>query len=85
MLCLQMMIHMSDLSNPTKPWKITSLWTGLIYWEFFAQGDMEREAGLPLGMLNDRETINIAKSQLNFIGFIIQSAYESFANFLPKV
>lgn len=61
-LCLQIMIHLSDLNNPTKPWKTTLAWTGLLYIEFFHQGDMERDAGRPISMLMDRETVNIAKS-----------------------
>jgi len=34
-LCMQILIHIADLNNPTKPWKVTTLWTGLIYYEFF--------------------------------------------------
>lgn len=34
-LCMQIMIHLSDLNNPTKPWKTTTVWTGLLYYEFF--------------------------------------------------
>lgn len=36
-------------------------------------------------MLNDRETINIAKSQTGFMGFIIQPSYEAWVAFLPNV
>jgi len=32
---------------------------------------MEKANGLPVGMLMDRKSINIAKSQTGFMGFII--------------
>ncbi len=84
-LCLQIMIHLADLNNPTKPWKSTLRWTGLLYVEFFDQGDLEREQERPISMLMDRKTVNIAKSQVGFMGFIIQPAFETYMNFLPNV
>lgn len=60
--CMQIMIHLADLNNATKPFEVSRLWTGLLYDEFLKQGDMEKAQNLPIGMLNDRETINIAKS-----------------------
>lgn len=32
--------------------------------EFFNQGDLEKKAGLPVSMLMDRNTTNIAKMQI---------------------
>ena len=39
--------------------------------EFFAQGDKERELGIPVQMLNDREKVNIPNSQVGFIEFVV--------------
>ena len=80
-----MCLHISDLTNPTKRWKGSEKWTLLVYEEFFVQGDKEKELGLPVGDLNDRSKINLAKSQMGFIDFIVQPSFEVFAQFLPRV
>lgn len=49
-----MTLHVSDLTNPTKQWNESYMWTCLVYEEFFVQGDHEKELGLPVGDLNDR-------------------------------
>ena len=55
-------VHMSDLSNPTKDWLLSVKWGLLLFDEFFQQGDTEKKLGLPIGMLTDRTKVNIAKS-----------------------
>ena len=39
--------------------------------EFFAQGDRERAAGLPVSPMMDRTSTSHALSQINFIEFIV--------------
>lgn len=57
---LKMAMHLSDISNPVKPFKIALIWTGLLYDEFFKQGDKEVEEGRSPSFLMDRKTTNIA-------------------------
>ncbi len=83
LMCMGQVVHMADLNNPTKPWQVSYNWTGILYIEFFDQGDKEKELGLPIGMLMDRDTVNIAEKTLGFVSFVIKPAYESFAEFLP--
>ena len=83
LMCL--CIHISDLSNPSKKWIESQKWTCLVYEEFFVQGDKEKELHLPVGDLNDRANINLAKSQIGFIDFIVLPSFEVFVKFLPKV
>ena len=40
--------------------------------EFFMQGDFEKDKGLPISMLMDRKTTNIAKAQKGFIEVLVQ-------------
>lgn len=84
-LCMNMAMHIADISNPSKPWDVSFKWTEWLYEEFFAQGDKERELGLPISDLMDRTTINIAKSSIGFIDVIVEPAYVSFAKFLPHI
>ena len=82
---MSMWVHVSDLSNPTKRWEESYKWTLLVYEEFFVQGDKEKELNLPVGDLNDRKQINLAKSQIGFIDFIVQPSFETFGLLLPKL
>ena len=57
-----MMFHMADISNPSKPFELCRLWTDLLFVEFFAQGDLEKQHEFPISMFFDRNTTNVAKS-----------------------
>ena len=62
---LQNMVHCSDLSNPTKPLELYKTWVERIMGELFHQGDMERDLGLDISPMCDRESATIEKSQVN--------------------
>lgn len=62
-------LHFSDVSNPTKPFTICQEWAWRIIDEFFTQGDREKELGVPVQPLNDRDKVNRPYSQLGFIEF----------------
>lgn len=76
-LCFQVLIHAADISNPSKSWDLCLHWTELVMQEFWVQGDRERAQGLPLGFLMDRFTVNVAKSQVNFIDVIVSPTFET--------
>jgi len=62
------MLHLADLSGPTKPWEICEQWTERIMEEFYEEGDEEKMLGLDLGALNDRETVVVPKAQVGTVG-----------------
>jgi cAMP-specific phosphodiesterase 4 len=82
---LNLCLHAADISNPAKPYKITDQWSSMVYGEFFAQGDKEKLAGLPVSLLCDRETTNVNKSQLGFINFVVAPTFEVVAQFFPEL
>lgn len=84
-LCMNIAMHIADISNPSKTWDMSFKWTEWLYEEFFAQGDKERELGMQISDLMDRTTINIAKSSIGFIDVIVEPAYKSFSKFLPHI
>lgn len=47
-LFIKFMFHLSDISNPTKPFHLCRYWTDLLFVEFFAQGDLEKINGFPV-------------------------------------
>ena len=51
--------------------------------EFFEQGDIERDEGLPISFLCDRNTINIPTNQPGFINFIVVPLYSAISEALP--
>jgi hypothetical protein len=57
---LKMAVHLADISNPVKNFNLALTWTGLLYDEFFKQGDQEEEQGRNKSYLMDRYTTNIA-------------------------
>eukprot|EP00746_Dinoflagellata_sp_MGD_P036031 gnl/MRDRNA2_/MRDRNA2_18635_c0_seq1.p1 gnl/MRDRNA2_/MRDRNA2_18635_c0~~gnl/MRDRNA2_/MRDRNA2_18635_c0_seq1.p1 ORF type:complete len:694 (+),score=131.08 gnl/MRDRNA2_/MRDRNA2_18635_c0_seq1:93-2084(+) len=70
-LVRNLFLHVSDISNPLKPWNICKAWAWQVLEEFFMQGDREKEIGITVQMLNDREKVNRAFSQVGFIEFLV--------------
>lgn len=69
---LSLVLHACDISHPAKQWKTHHRWTTLLLEEFFRQGDMERDLGLPFSPLCDRNNTLVAESQIGFIDFIVE-------------
>lgn len=66
-----LMLHIADISNSMKPFILCRQWAYSVLDEFFLQGDSEKELGIPVQMLNDRDKVNRPFSQLGFIEFIV--------------
>ncbi|VDO65736.1 unnamed protein product [Onchocerca flexuosa] len=62
---MQTMIHLADLSNPTKPIDLYNIWVKNIMEEYWRQGDRERDLGIDISPMCDRNNITIAKSQVD--------------------
>uniref|UniRef100_A0AAF5PYA8 Phosphodiesterase n=2 Tax=Wuchereria bancrofti TaxID=6293 RepID=A0AAF5PYA8_WUCBA len=77
---MQTMIHLADLSNPTKPIDLYSIWVKNIMEEYWRQGDRERDLGIDISPMCDRNNITIAKSQVGFIDFIVHPLFETWAD-----
>ena len=77
------MIHLADISNPVKSFDLALVWTGLLYDEFFKQGDQELQAGRDWSFLMNRKTTNIAGWSIGFINMIVAPAFEELAKVIP--
>lgn len=73
---LMYMLHMADISGQAKAKKLSTQWTQRCMDEFFAQGDLETSLGMPISANCDRQTVNVAESQVGFIRFVVEPAYE---------
>merc|ERR1719181_1960539 len=70
---------------PTKPWELCERIAYLCIEEFFAQGDLEKAAGIPVQMLNDRDKVNRPNSQIGFIEFMIAPMVEGIVHIFPTL
>lgn len=77
---LQSMIHLADLSNPTKPIELYRSWNERIMEEYWRQGDREKELGLEISPMCDRYNVTLEKSQVGFIDFIVHPIFETWAD-----
>jgi hypothetical protein len=64
---LNFIIHIADLFHNYRKFEISLKWVELLSNEFWNQGDKEKELGLPISFLCDREDIDIPKSQVGFL------------------
>jgi high affinity cGMP-specific 3',5'-cyclic phosphodiesterase 9 len=56
----------ADLVHLVRPFPVARKWEDLLQKEFFLQGDLEKEHSLVVGPCNDRDTVNVAASQIFF-------------------
>ncbi len=83
---LNFMIHTADISSPGKDFKICEKWTiNLVAGEFFNQGDIEREKGVPISFMCDRNTVDIPKAQFGYINSIILPLFKLVSSIMPKL
>ncbi|CAH8571833.1 unnamed protein product [Schistosoma mattheei] len=82
MQILECIIHAADLSNPTKPLKIYQEWVSRIMEEMFRQGDQEKQFGIEISPMCDRETACIYSTQIGFIDYIVYPLWETMAELL---
>jgi len=64
---------------------VTTAWAECCLEEFFAQGDREKELGIPVQFLNDREKLNRPNSQIGFIEFMIAPLYTATLRVFPNL
>jgi len=82
---LTFIIHLADISNPSKECHIATRWTDSLLAEGFRQGDLEESMGLPFSPMCDRSSTNREKSQIGFINFVVLPSYELLGKLIPRV
>jgi hypothetical protein len=75
LFALEQLAHCADISNPGKVWEVSNQWATRVLAEFFAQGDQERELGLPITTLCDRHTVSRPSSQIGFVNFVVKPLF----------
>ncbi|KAM4551423.1 3',5'-cyclic-AMP phosphodiesterase 4B-like isoform 1-T3 [Odontesthes bonariensis] len=80
MQVLRNMVHCADLSNPTKPLDLYRQWTDRIMDEFFYQGEKEKERGIEISPMCDKQTASVERTQVGFIDYIVHPLWETWAD-----
>ena len=95
-ICTQV-IHLADISNTFKTFYISRTWVYLLFKEFYDQvnniknlfylnqGDKEKELGLPVSILCDRQTTKIPEAQIFFYDFFLKDIISTFIIKFPKL
>jgi len=78
----QALMKCADLSNPARPFNIALYWAHMVQEEFFYQGDLERQQGLPFSPFMERGTSSLPQLQINFIDYIVSPIFESLSQLL---
>jgi len=81
---LTSVLHCADLGACTKSWDYSKRWSFRVLGEFWQQGDKEKQKGLPVGPLNDRDKTNIPRSQINFINIIVKPLWECWNQYIGE-
>jgi len=84
-ILLDYLIHMADLGHNCKKFDISVIWIQLLCEEFWAQGDQERERGLPISFMCDRYNIDVPASQIGFLRGFILSSFDTLVEMFPKL
>jgi len=83
MLLLQIAMKCADLGHLALDWSLHLKWVRRLECEFFAQGDREKQLGLPVSFLMDREKPGASKSQIGFFDFVVLPLFRGLARAVP--
>ena len=81
LVLMQMVLKCADVSHAAKPLKLHYEWSRRVTSEFFAQGEREKEAGVPLTAICQRASVNVADSQCGFIDYVVRKPFEMLKRF----
>ncbi len=84
-LILNQMVHACDVSTATREPEVFNTWTDLLYEEFWQQGDLERQMGLPVSFLCDRNTASVPSSQAGFIRMFTLPLFQQLLQLCPAL
>jgi hypothetical protein len=64
---MNLLVHVADINSAGRVPEVAGMWAHAIYGEFFLQGEMEEEAGMPLTPFVQGRLVTIWKAQVRYI------------------
>merc|ERR1740123_846905 len=77
------MMKCADLGHLTLNWEDHLQWVRRLEEEFFSQGDREKDEGLPVSFLMDREKPGVTKTQVGFFDHVVLPFFRTFVSLVP--
>jgi len=69
-------LHCADICKPARSWFVYRMWIEVMMEEFFLQGKMEKELGIPISAFMDEESTNKERVHLTYIDFIVKESLD---------
>eukprot|EP00798_Chlamydomonas_sp_ICE-L_P024010 gene24010-9583_t len=83
-LLYQMIVHLADIANPSRPFHLARGWAERVIVEFCEQGDKEAELGLTVSAFCNRANMNMPRAQINFIEIFLKPTLAAFEKAAPE-
>ena len=83
-MAIQMCLKCADLGHGARKLEIHKKWTGLITKEFFRQGELEVQAGVPVSPLCDRLNHVLSNSQVGFLEVLVRPLFKVWEEFVEQ-
>jgi len=84
-LVMQLLMKCADMSNVFRPIDVAKKWAVCVTDEFFQQGDLEMEDGMPASPNCDRRTNQRVQIQKRFLDFVIIPFYAQISKAVPAM
>ena len=81
---LNFITHIADLFHNYRKFEISLRWVELLSNEFWKQGDKEKELGLPVSFMCDRNDIDVPTSQIKFLTNFSLTSIQEFVEVSEK-
>jgi hypothetical protein len=65
------------ITKKARPFRWGAKWAELLVEEFVSQGDLEKELGMPVLPMNDRDKVILEDSQIGFIRFVALDLFQN--------
>lgn len=85
MVLCSIIMKCADISNCARPFDNARNWAVTLAEEFFIQGDLERELGIPSVAINERGKVGLADFQLSFMRNVALGLYQTVGELLPSL
>jgi hypothetical protein len=83
-LLFQMIVHLADIANPSRPFPLARGWAERVIQEFLDQGDREASIGMPVTPFCNRANMCMPRAQLGFINIFLKPTLISFEKAAPE-
>eukprot|EP00357_Protocruzia_adherens_P011098 CAMPEP_0114997678 /NCGR_PEP_ID=MMETSP0216-20121206/15043_1 /TAXON_ID=223996 /ORGANISM="Protocruzia adherens, Strain Boccale" /LENGTH=805 /DNA_ID=CAMNT_0002362107 /DNA_START=123 /DNA_END=2540 /DNA_ORIENTATION=+ len=84
LLVFQLCLKAADIGHSSKSLDLHKNWSAKVTQEFFEQGDAEKELGLPISALCDRNTTFVPESQVGFLKNLAIPLFDAVGTYLDS-